>query len=227
MKNVICGIVMVGLIVYGSVVLKGEHYYLISLAVILTGLTGGFLSYEGKKDNAAYIICISIFTVIGILSRIVLSPVPQVKPVAAIVILSGVALGKEAGFVTGAMSMFLSNFYFMQGAWTPFQMFAMGVIGFTAGALFSGKEVSAGRRVALSVYGFFAVLLIYGLIVDANTLFFALGDDVTTEGIAGVYLAGLPFDLVFAVTTFLFLFFLYYPIMKIWLRLEKKYKIVV
>ena len=63
--------------------------------------------------------------------------------------------------------------------------------------------------------------------MDANTLFFALGDDVTAEGIAGVYLAGLPFDLVFAVTTFLFLFFLYYPIMKIWLRLENKYKIVV
>ena len=61
---------------------------------------------------------------------------PQFKPVLALTIISGVALGGETGFLVGAMTMLASNVLFSQGPWTPFQMFAMGIIGFLAGVLF-------------------------------------------------------------------------------------------
>lgn len=61
---------------------------------------------------------------------------PQFKPVAAIVIISGVAFGGETGFLVGAITAFVSNFFFGQGPWTPWQMFSFGIIGFLAGIMF-------------------------------------------------------------------------------------------
>lgn len=61
---------------------------------------------------------------------------PNFKPVLAIVIISGAALGKESGFLVGAMSAFVSNFLFGQGPWTPWQMIAMAVVGYLAGLIF-------------------------------------------------------------------------------------------
>ena len=61
---------------------------------------------------------------------------PQFKPVLALTIIAGVAFGGEVGFLVGAMTMLTSNMIFGQGPWTPWQMFAMGIIGFLAGVLF-------------------------------------------------------------------------------------------
>ena len=217
-------LVILGLIIYGTWILAGEHYYLISIGVILTWLIGMLLSYEAIRTGAGFTVCLSVFIVAGVASRILLGPFPQVKPVAAVVILAGTVLGREAGAIAGMMTMFLSNFYFMQGAWTPFQMFAMGLIGYLAGMLFCGREFRHRLTAAVAVYGFFSVLLIYGGIVDINTVFFSLGENPTDTGVLTIYLAGLPFDLIFAVTTAILLVILTGPILKIWQRLEKKYE---
>lgn len=42
----------------------------------------------------------------------------------AITVIAAMYLGREAGFVVGSLSAVVSNFYFGQGPWTPFQMFA-------------------------------------------------------------------------------------------------------
>ena len=211
---------IIGLILYGTIVLRGEHYYLISIAVVLTGLIGGMLGFESGRPTAGLLTCLAVFIVLAVLSRILLAPFPQIKPIAAGVILAGIALGRESGFIAGALTMFLSNFYFMQGSWTPFQMFAMGLIGYFAGVIFTDRTVSLPRVIGVSLYGFFSVLILYGGIVDINTVFFSLGDDPSLTGIGLVYLAGLPFD---AVATLVFLILLYPPFMKIWLRIRRKY----
>ena len=167
----------------------------------------------------------SVFIVTAVLSRLLLAPFPQVKPIAAVVILGGAVIGKESGFIIGMLTMFLSNFYFMQGAWTPFQMFAMGLIGYLAGVFFYGRDDRPANRIAVAVYGFLSVLIIYGGIVDINTVFFTVGEEPSFSGILGVYLAGLPFDLVFAGTTAVVAFLLYSPVIRLWRRLEKKYVI--
>ena len=59
----------------------------------------------------------------------------------AMVVISGISLGPEAGFLIGAMSRFVCNFYMGQGAWTPWQMFCWGLLGFLAGIAFN-RELS-------------------------------------------------------------------------------------
>lgn len=192
---------------------------------MLTGLLGEVLAFESAKHGTGLLTCIAVFVVLAVLSRILLAPFPQIKPVAAVVILSGIALGKESGFMVGMLTMFLSNFYFMQGAWTPFQMFAMGLVGYFPGIFFYNKTATTPRMIAVSVYGFVSVLFLYGGIVDINTVFFTLGEDPTASGVWTVYLAGLPFDLIFAGATAVFLLLLYRPVMKIWLRIYRKYEL--
>ncbi|MBQ7200097.1 MAG: ECF transporter S component [Eubacterium sp.] len=217
-------VIIIGLILYEVLCLQGEHYYLISLAVMFTGIICGVMSFESGRPSTGLLICISVFTVTAVLSRLLLSPFPQIKPIAAIVILSGCCMGSEAGFMTGMLSMFLSNFYFMQGSWTPFQMFGMGLIGYFAGVLFFDKNADIKRTILICVYGFISVIVLYGGIVDINTLFFTMGGEPESTGVFTVYLAGLPFDLIFAVATVVVLALLYRPVMRIWHRLSRKYE---
>ena len=51
--------------------------------------------------------------------------------------LSGIAFKPEAGFMVGAVSALASNFFYGQGAYTPWQMFAYGAGGMLAGFLFA------------------------------------------------------------------------------------------
>lgn len=75
------------------------------------------------------------------------------------------------------------------------------------------------------LYGFFSVLLIYGGIVDLNTLYFT-SRQPTKEIILAVYAQGLPFDLIFAASTSFFLFVLYTPIIKTIGRIQQKYRLI-
>jgi len=88
----------------------------------------------------------------GVLGRAAFFMVPQFKPILALVILAGLTLGSPAGFMTGAMTAFVSNFFFGQGPWTPWQMAALGLVGFLAGLL-AEKKVLNGNRRGVIVFG--------------------------------------------------------------------------
>lgn len=223
-KNVINLIMFLGiafLLWYGIFVLKGKDYYYISLGIILIGLIGFLLSFEKSRPTVALLTIIAVLCAVSIASRIAFFFLPQVKPIAAVVIITSVAFGAESGFITGAVSAFVSNFYFGQNPSTPFQMFALGMVGFVAGVLFRKR----GSRLAVALYGLFSVVIIYGGIVDINTLFF-ISQEPTVEIVAGVYLKGFPFNLMFGASTFAFLFLLYHPILNRLERIQKKYRLI-
>ncbi len=146
---------------------------------------------------------------------------PNFKPVAAIVIISGIALGGESGFMVGAMTMLLSNVLFGQGPWTPWQMFAMGIIGFLAGVLFK-KGFLLRERIAMSVFGALAVFIVYGGIMDpASAIMWQ--PKITWTVIATYMIMGIPINLVHASATFLFLFFMGEPMLEKLDRIKVKY----
>jgi energy-coupling factor transport system substrate-specific component len=182
------------------------------------------LAFEGRRPQARELVLLAALTALIVASRAVLFMVPQGKPVAALVIICGAALGPRSGFLLGALSIFVSNFFFGQGPWTPWQMAGMGLIGLLAGVLFSGAEKKAGARytAALCVYGFFATLVLYGLLLDtASALLFS--STFSWKIWLTVCLAGLPFNLLHAGMSILFLAVLSAPVTEKITRIKRKY----
>jgi energy-coupling factor transport system substrate-specific component len=106
------------------------------------------LVFDRKKPKPRDMIPMAVMAAIGVVGRTVFAviPLPNFKPVSAIVIITGVAFGPEAGFMTGALTGFVSNFIFGQGPWTPWQMFSWGLIGFIAGLLQNGGFFAGGSK---------------------------------------------------------------------------------
>ena len=159
----------IALLVYSLLVLRGREYYYVSLAIMLAGVILFVLGFENRRPSVAELTIIAVMCAIGVVSRVSFFILPQIKPLAAVVIITGISMGAESGFITGAVSAFVSNFYFGQGSWTPFQMFALGLVGFFAGILFRKVPVN---RLSISIYGLVSVVVVYGGIVDINTLFY-------------------------------------------------------
>ena len=146
------------------------------------------------------------------------------KPVSAMVILTGVAFGGEAGFMVGAMTMFCSNVLFGQGPWTPWQMFAMGIMGLLAGILFR-KGFLHRERFSLSVFGGLVTFLIYGGIMNpASVLMYQ--QDPNWNMILSAYMTGVPADAVHALSTAAFLWFLSEPMLEKLDRVKAKYGLI-
>ncbi|MDR3363875.1 MAG: ECF transporter S component [Clostridiales Family XIII bacterium] len=121
-----------------------RSYYAASLIIIALAMLPFALVFEGRKPQARELVVIAVMVAIAVAGRAAFFMVPQFKPVVALVIIAGAALGAESGFIVGALSGFVSNFIFGQGPWTPWQMFAFGMIGFIAGLLFYKLAASIG-----------------------------------------------------------------------------------
>lgn len=185
----------------GTYLLGNRKYYFISLLLILQALLPMFFRFEGTKPQSRELVLLAGLIALAAAGRAAFFMLPQFKPVAAVVILSGVVFGGQAGFLVGASSMLVSNFFYVQGAWTPWQMAAMGLVGFLAGRL--SRWVSRGR-LWLCLYGFCSVILVYGGILNpASVLLYQ--PYPTGEMILASWLLGFPLDLVHGAATTLFL----------------------
>lgn len=197
---------VIGFTVYfGSVFLHNKKYYFISLMVILEAMAAFFLSFEKEKPRIAEVVVISALCAFGVAGRAAFAATPQFKPVAALVIVSGMCLGGETGFLIGAVTAFVSNFIFGQGVWTPWQMFGFGAIGLISG-MAARIDIIPRSKKTVTVFGFLLVLLIYGPLLNLSYLM--TGTEETSLKLFLYYcLLGLPFDLIHAVSTAFFLWF--------------------
>ena len=168
-------LLVVPLLLYLSVrFFHGRKYLICSLIVIVAAMLPFFMMFEGRKPKAREIMVISVLAAIGVAGRAAFFMVPSFKPVAAIVILTGVSFGGEAGFLVGCLIMMLSNMFMGQGPWTPWQMFSFGIIGFLAGILYQ-KGILKARKRDLCIYGFLSVVLIYGGIMNPASILMSYG----------------------------------------------------
>lgn len=205
----------------GIFYLGDRKYTMISLLIILESLLPFLILFEGRKPQARELVILAVLTALAVAGRAAFYMLPQFKPMAALVIISGIAFGGEAGFLVGAASAFLSNMLFGQGPWTPWQMFAFGLIGFTAGILFK-KGVLRRSRAALCTFGGLATLLLYGGLMNLNGLLM-FQPNPTAETVLAAYLQGIPFDLIHAFSTVVFLAVLAPPMLEKLDRVKQKY----
>lgn len=213
------------LTIYTGVYFLGDRkYYFISLLIILETILPFCTVFESRKPQARELVLISVLCAIGVSGRAAFYMLPQFKPVVALVILVGVCFGAETGFLVGAVTGFVSNFFFGQGPWTPWQMFAFGIIGFLAGILFR-KGFLRKTRAALCIFGALSTLVIYGGIMNPASVIMAQ-NTLNIQMFLTACAAGLPFDLIHAASTVFFLWFLSEPMIEKLERIKLKYGLI-
>ena len=210
------------LTIWAGMRMQGDRRYMIaSLLLIGETMVPFFLAFEGRKPKARELVILSVLCALAVGGRAAFFALPGFKPVAAVVILTAVAFGPEAGFLVGAMALFCSNMLFGQGPWTPWQMLGMGLVGLVAGILRS-KGLLRPSRGNLALYGGLAIFLIYGMILNpASVLMYQ--PNPTWKMILMACIAGIPADAAHAFATVVFLWLLAEPMLEKLERVKIKY----
>ncbi len=207
----------------GFFLLTNKTSYIAAAMIIILSMLPFFISFEKRKTGVNEIAVLASFTAAATVSRAAFYMLPQIKPIAAVVIIAAISFGYEVGFAVGALSMFLSGLLFGQGVWTPFQMLGLGLVGLISALIFQ-KSKYKHSRLAVSITGGILVFTVYGFIVDLSSVLY-LTSSFTVKSVLTVYLSGLPMNAVFAVTTAVCLFVFSKPLTKRLLRLKTKYGI--
>jgi len=209
----------------GIFYMDDRQYNLVAILVLLECMMPFILVFEGRKPKARELVTIAVLCAIGIAGRSLFFMLPQFKPILALTIIAGVAFGGETGFLVGAFTMLASNMLFSQGPWTPWQMFAMGMIGFLAGVLFK-KGWLRRTRSSLAVFGAFSAVIIYGGIMNPAAAFMVSAEGITIKTLFAYYITGLPMDLIHAFGTVIFIMFAAEPMLEKMDRIKVKYGLV-
>lgn len=202
--------------------LSGRSYYITSTLVIIEILIPFIMAFEGRKPQARELVIIAVMCAIAVAARAAI-PLPHFKPMFAIIMIAGFSFGAETGFLVGAVSAFAGNFFYGQGAYTPWQMMAYGAAGMLAGLFFS-KGWLKRKRLHTAIFGFIAVMLIVGPLLDTCTVFLALSE-ITAAGAWPMYLSGLPVNFSQALCTFITIFLIGEPLMEKLDRVKLKFGI--
>lgn len=175
------------------------------VALLAVGLL--FASFEASRPPLRQLMPTAVLAATAAAGRVLFAPIPDVKPVSAIAIVAGATLGRRSGFMVGAVGALVSNFFFGQGSWTPWQMYAWGLVGYLGGVLADGGLLE--RRGALYAWGFLSALM-YGAILNG---YYVLGfvRPLTWQSVVAAYAAGAPLDVVHGVATAGFLAVIWLP----------------
>lgn len=215
-------LIVIPLVIYSGIkVFSDRSYTLVSLTVALLSCVPFFLRFEKGKYGTREMTVIAVMTAVSVIGRLVFYALPGFKPVTAIVIITGIAFGAEAGFLTGSLSALVSNVFFGQGPWTPFQMLLWGLIGFLAGIVSHNKK--RPNKIVLTVLGVLGGI-VYSLVMDIWTTLSATGS-VTLQAYLLNVLSSLSFMAVYAVSNVIFLLLLAPSLLDKTDRIRLKYNI--
>ena len=205
----------------GEAFWSGRKYYFIALLILLECTLPFFALFERRKPQAREVVVIAVLCAIGVAGRAAFFMLPEFKPVWAVAVLAGAAFGAETGFLVGVMTMLASNVLFSQGPWTPWQMFAMGAVGFLAGLLF-GRGLLRRSRLSLCAFGAVCCIVVYGGIMNGAAALMWAGT-LNKSILLTYYVSGFPVDCIHAAATWLFLWFAAEPTLEKLERIKLKY----
>lgn len=196
---------------------------LLTLLAAFCAIAVFFTGFEVSRPPLRQIMPTVVLGALAAAGRIVFAPIADFKPVSAICILAGATLGRRSGFMVGALAALVSNFFFGQGAWTPWQMYAWGLIGYLSGVL---APLGAFEKTPVLVtFGFLSAML-YGLILNG---WYVVGfvRPITWPSVVAAYAAGFPYDAVHGIATVIFLEALYVPWRRKLDRIKRKFDLLV
>ena len=215
-------LVAVPAVLFACALLQFDQTALLTLVVAVAAVAVFFASFEASRPPLRRIMPTVVLGALAAAGRILFAPVADVKPVSAVCIVAGAVFGRQSGFMVGALAALVSNFFFGQGPWTPWQMYAWGLVGYLAGVLADRGWLD--RTPVLLAFGFSSALL-YGLLLNGwNAIGFI--HPLTVPAVLVSFGAALPFDLLHGVATVVFLAALYLPWKRKLERIKRKYALV-
>lgn len=172
-----------------------------AVAVLVLALVSGFVWYEHSRPPSRVLALVAALAALAVVGRIAFAPLPNVKPATTdVVLFAGFALGGAPGFATGAVAALISNFFFEQGAWTPWQMAGWALVGVGGAGLarVAGREL--GRWPLALACG--AAGLAFGAVMDTYQWTLASHQDLPTWIVVSG--TSLPYNLAHAIGNFVF-----------------------
>ncbi|HET7485494.1 MAG TPA: prenyltransferase/squalene oxidase repeat-containing protein [Solirubrobacterales bacterium] len=170
-------------------------WQLTSFLIVGAVLIGGFAWYERSRPPSQVVALVAALAALAIAGRVAFAAFPNVKPTTDIVVFAGYALGPAPGFAVGALTGLVSNFWFGQGPWTPWQMAGWGLCGVMGAALALGAR-NASRLTLAAVCGFAGIA--YGLLLNFS-LMATYGGDLSIQRFLALEARAIPFDLAHAI----------------------------
>ena len=165
-------------------------WQLTSFVILAVVLLGGFAWYERSRPPSQVVALVAALAALAIAGRIAFAAFPNVKPTTDIVVFAGYALGPAPGFAVGALAGLVSNFWFGQGPWTPWQMAGWGMCGLMGAGLALGVR-NAGRLSLAAVCGVAGIA--YGVLLNFS-LMATYGGDFSLERFLTLEVRAIPFD---------------------------------
>ena len=200
--------------------LPGRSYYITGTLIIIELMIPFFMAFEGRKPQARELVVIAVMCAIAIAGRVAI-PIPNFKATFALIMLAGIAFGPEAGFMVGAITAFASNFFYGQGAYTPWQMFGYGAGGMLAGFAFAKNRLPRKPWV-MAVFGFFAVILWVGPLLDCSHIFLMI-TNINWASVTATFVSGFYVNVSQAICTVLVMLLFGKPLMEKLDRIKIKY----
>jgi hypothetical protein len=173
---------------------------LASFLLVGVVLALGWLAYERTRPSARMVAVVATLAAVVALGRDAFVAVPDVKPITALTLVVGYALGPLPGFSVGALGMLCSNFVLGQGPYTPWQMAAWGLVGLAGAAL----GTLGGRRLGRVQLALACALAAFAAKEVMNMYTWTIGASHTPAAFLAAAGTALPFDLTDTVASFLF-----------------------
>ena len=200
--------------------LPGKGYYLTAALIIAELLIPFFLAFERRKPQARELVVLAVLCAIAVIGRVAI-PLPNFKAAFAVIILSGIAFGPEAGFIVGAVTAFASNFFYGQDVYMPWQMMAYGAGGMLAGFVFLKNKLPRKPWI-MALFGFFAVVLWIGPLLDSSHVFLIMPDR-SFASVTAALASGFPVNVSQGVSTALILLLFGKPLLEKLDRIKLNY----
>jgi Prenyltransferase and squalene oxidase repeat len=173
---------------------------LASFLLVFLVLIVGWLAYERARPSARMVAVVGTLAAVAALGRDAFVALPDVKPITAMALVVGYALGPLPGFTVGALGMLASNVVLGQGPYTPWQMAAWGGVGLAGAALGALSRRRLGR-VELAIACALAAIAAKEVM---NLYTWTLGASHTPAAFLAIAATALPFDLTDMVASFCF-----------------------
>jgi len=197
-----------------------KYYYQTSLVLIILICIPFFARFENKDNKAEEIVLIAIMASVAAVSRVPFAALPPgIQPVSFIIMVTAYMFGAETGFMTGAVAAIVSNMFLGQGPWTPWQIFAWGLIGFISGLL---RKTPLMKNGALRILLGFTFGFLFGMIMDIWTVL-NLGENLNFKTWLSYFYIAFGPNLAHALSNVFFLVVFFNSFVKILERIKIKY----